>query len=383
MKKKIVILVLHLGVGGVEKVVSSIANILCNKYDVKIISTYKLYDTPAFNLNERIEIEYLLEKEKPNKSEFINAVKQFKLFKIFKEGYKSIKILILKRITMIKAIKNLDSDIVISTRFIYSKWLGKYGDKKIIKIAQEHNHHNNDRKYINKIVKSLKQIDYFMPTSKELTDFYSNILINTKTKLVYIKNSLDFYTDKIATLNSKNIISVGRLSEEKGFKDLIDVFEIVLRTYPDWNLKIVGDGTQYNELNEKIKQSKLENSIELCGFKTKDALNDLYLNSSIYVMTSYTESFGLVLVEAESYGLPIVVFDSAQGAQEIVEDEVNGYFVMNRDKNEMARKIIKLIENENLRKNMGNEGRKLSNNFRKEEISKTWYNFIDSCEKQK
>ena len=56
---------------------------------------------------------------------------------------------------------------------------------------------------------------------------------------------------------------------------------------------------------------------------------------------------------------------------------------MNRDKNEMARKIIKLIENENLRKNMGNEGRKLSNNFRKEEISKTWYNFIDSCEKQK
>ncbi len=382
MRKKIVILVLHLGVGGVERVVSTIANILINKYDVKIISTYRLYDSPAFDLDDRIEIEYLLSKEKPNQAEFIKAIKTFNILGIIKEGYKAIKTLILKRTRMIQAIKNLDTDIAISTRYIYSSWLGKYGNTNIIKIAQEHNHHNNNKKYIANVMNSLKKIDYIMPTSKELTDFYAHKLSNTKTKSFYIRNSLDYYTEEIATLDSKNIISVGRLSEEKGFKDLIDVFGIVSNSYPDWKLKIVGDGAQYNELSKIIKEKNLDEKVELCGFKTKNELNELYLNSSIYVMTSYTESFGLVLVEAESYGLPIVVFDSAQGAHEIVQNQVNGYFVENRDKNEMAKKIIELIESKDLRRKVGFEGRKLSEEFKKEEISKAWYDFIDSCKKQ-
>lgn len=379
--KNIVVLALHLGTGGIENAISSLSNILCEKYNVKIISTYKVQEKPAFTLDKRIKIEYLIN-DRPNKAEIIKAVKKLQLIRSIREIYKAIKILILKKYRMINAIKKLDADIVISTRDIHNEWLGKYGSKQIIKIAQEHNHHNNNKKYINKVVKSLKNIDYFMPTSKELADFYKEKLKNTKTKVEYIRNSISYYPQNISSLDSKNIISVGRLSPEKGYLDLIDVYIKIQEKYPDWKLRIVGDGSQREELEEKIKENKMEAYIELTGFKNKQELETIELDSSIYVMTSFTESFGLVLIEAESYGLPIVVFDSAQGAHEIVEEGLNGYFIKNRDKDEMVNKIIQLIESKELRKKIGNEGRKLSSKYKKEEVAQIWYNFIDSSKKQ-
>ena len=379
--KNIVVLALHLGTGGIENAISSLSNIFCEKYNVKIISTYKVQEKPAFTLDKRIKIEYLIN-DRPNKAELIKAVKKLQLIRSIREIYKAIKILILKKYRMINAIKKLDADIVISTRDIHNEWLGKYGSKQIIKIAQEHNHHNNNKKYINKVVKSLKNIDYFMPTSKELADFYKEKLKNTKTKVEYIRNSISYYPQNISSLDSKNIISVGRLSPEKGYLDLIDVYIKIQEKYPDWKLRIVGDGSQREELEEKIKENKMEAYIELTGFKNKQELETIELDSSIYVMTSFTESFGLVLIEAESYGLPIVVFDSAQGAHEIVEEGLNGYFIKNRDKDEMVNKIIQLIESKELRKKIGNEGRKLSSKYKKEEVAQIWYNFIDSSKKQ-
>lgn len=379
--KNIVILSLHLGTGGIENAISSLSNILCEKYNVKIISTYKLQEKPAFYLDKRVKIEYLIN-DKPNKDELIKAIRKLSIFKIIKEAIKSIKLLILKKYCMINAIKKINADIVISTRDIHNKWLGKYGDKEIIKIAQEHNHHNNKKKYINKIIKSLKNIDYFMPTSNELAEFYKQKLKAEKTKVEFIRNSISYYPNQTSNLESKNIISVGRLSPEKGYLDLIEVYIKVAKKYPDWKLKIIGDGIQKEELENKIKNNNMEKLIELPGFKNKIELEKIELDASIYVMTSFTESFGLVLVEAESYGLPIVVFDSAQGAHEIVQDGKNGYFIKNRNKDEMANKIIELIESKELRKKMGEEGRKLSTQYKKEEVAKIWYNFIDSCKKQ-
>lgn len=379
--KSIVILALHLGIGGIENAISSISNILCDKYNVKIISTYKLQNNPSFELNDKIKVEYLIN-DKPNKIELQNAIKHFNLFQIVKEGLKSVKILYLKKHCMIKAIKKIDADIVISTREIHNKLLGRYGKKHIIKIAQEHNHHNNNTKYINKVIQSLKYIDYFMPTSKELTDFYKEKLKGSKVKVKFIQNSISYYPDRVSNLEKQSIISVGRLSPEKGYLDLIQIFKKVISKYPDWDLKIIGDGPQKEELERKIKTEKLEKYIELCGFKNKKELEEIVLNSSIYIMTSYTESFGLVLIEAESYGLPILVFDSAQGAYEIVKNGQNGYFIENRDKDEMANKIIQLIESKKLRTQLGRVGREFSKSYKRENVAKLWYDFIESCEKQ-
>ena len=75
MNKKIVILALHLGTGGAERVISNLANLLSQKNNVKIISTYKLTNKPSFVINSKVEIEYLLEDLKPNKQELRNSIR--------------------------------------------------------------------------------------------------------------------------------------------------------------------------------------------------------------------------------------------------------------------------------------------------------------------
>lgn len=298
---KISIIVLHLGFGGVENSICSLANMLCDYYTIEIISVYKLLNRPAFELNPKINVKYLIKDLTPNKLELKNAFKNINIIKIIKEIIISIKILFLKKYKLIKEIKEINSDIIITTRHPHNKLSGKYGNENIIKIAQEHNHHNNNYKYINKLLKSLKNINYLIPVSQELTKFYTNILKNKKIKVVYIPHSLDSFPNTTSNLISQNIISVGRLSKEKGFLDLIQVFKKIYIKNNNCKLRIVGDGIEKDFLNSIILKENLSNNIELCGFKNKEEISKLMLNSSLYLMTSFTESFGLVLIESLSY----------------------------------------------------------------------------------
>lgn len=373
--KRITILALHLGYGGIEKCISTLANTLCKNYQVNVISTYKLYEKPSFPIDDRVKITYLIPDLSPSKNEFIDSVKHLKFIKGFKLGITNLKILYLKKKKMIEAIKNCDSDVIISTRDIHNDWLGKYGNQNILKIGWEHNHHNNDKKYINKIIKSVSKLDYFVLVSKELEEFYRQ---KVKCKTVYIPNTLDYYPKKVSDLEEKKIISVGRLSEEKGYLDLIDVFSLVHQVYPDWKLDIIGDGNQKENIQKKIEEYGLKDSIILHGFQNKEYINQLLQKSSIYVMCSYTESFGIVLLEAFSFGIPCVAFDSARGATEIISNNWDGYLIKDRNKEIMAKKVCELISNPNRRIIMGANGIKKANQYSMDEIRKYWLQIIET-----
>lgn len=373
--KRITILALHLGYGGIEKCISTLANTLCKNYQVNVISTYKLYEKPSFPIDDRVKITYLIPDLRPSKNEFIDSVKHLKFIKGFKLGITNLKILYLKKKKMIEAIKNCDSDVIISTRDIHNDWLGKYGNQNILKIGWEHNHHNNDKKYINKIIKSVSKLDYFVLVSKELEEFYRQ---KVKCKTVYIPNTLDYYPKKVSDLEEKRIISVGRLSEEKGYLDLIDVFSLVHQVYPDWKLDIIGDGNQKENIQKKIEEYGLKDFIILHGFQNKEYINQLLQKSSIYVMCSYTESFGIVLLEAFSFGIPCVAFDSARGATEIISNNWDGYLIKNRNKEIMAKKVCELISNPNRRIIMGANGIKKANQYSMDEIRKYWIQIIET-----
>ena len=376
--KKITILSLHLGYGGVEKSISSLSNILVEKYEVEIISVYKLYDKPAFEIDNRVKITYLLDSNlSPNKKELKEAIKAKKIISIYREGIKSIKILKLKKLKMIKAIKDIESGIVISTRVEHNELLSKFGKDNLVKIAQEHTHHNNEEAFIQRLIDSCSNIDYLMPVSSELTKFYAKKLKNTKTKCIYIPHSLDYIPEEASSLEAKNIISIGRLSKEKGYDDLIEVFRLVIEKNPDWTLNIIGDGEEREVLEKQIEESNMATNVILHGYRDKSYIGDMLLKSSIYTMASHEESFGIVLIEAQSYGVPCIAFDSAQGALEIIENNKNGYLVENRDKQKMANKIIKLIEDKELRDSMGGKSKKNSYKFSKENISKQWFDLLE------
>ena len=378
--KKITIFSLHLGYGGIEKCVVNLANLLVDNYEVEIVSTYKLDDTPAFEIDDRVKIKYLITKYKPNREEWKESLKKLRIFKFLKETYKGVWVLINRRRKTVEAMKKCDSDIAISTRDLFNKWMGANINKKIYKIAWEHNHHHNNIEYAKKVVNSCKNMDTLVLVSDSLRNYYKKMMKdeNYKCKCVFIPNMLDYIPRVPSKLKNNNLIAVGRFSKEKGFVDLIEVINELRNRYPkfDFHLDLIGDGSEKNKIVDKIYEYKLNDYVKVHGYLKKKDLNKLLNVGTIYLMTSFTESFGIVLIEAMSHGLPCIAYTSAEGANELITNDYNGYLIENRSIDDMIDKIMYLFNNEDKIKELGKNARNFSLNYTSDNIKKEWLDLL-------
>lgn len=376
--KKISIFSLHLGYGGVEKCVANLANLLCKEYQVEIVSTYKLEDTPAFEIDDKVKITYLIDNYRPNREEWKNAIKKLRPIKFIRETYNALKVLSLRKSKTIEAMKKCDSDIMISTRVLFNKWLGMYGNNKAYKIGWEHNHHHQDIEYANGVANSCRNLDALVLVSDSLRNFYKKKMkqMNIKCKCVFIPNMLDNIPKKTSKLTEKRMISVGRLSKEKGYVDLVEIFKEFHKSNPDWRLDIIGDGSERNKVVDRIYEYGLASSVTVHGYLKKKEINELLSKSSVYVMTSYTESFGIVLIEAMSHGVPCIAFTSAEGANDLINNGENGYLIENRNFDEMVSKMNELTNDKNKRIELGKKAREKSLNYSSDIIQKEWLQLL-------
>ena len=379
--KKISILSLHLGYGGIEKSIVSLANILCKKYDVEIACVYKLYDNCVFSLDDRVKVKYLNDSNiVPNREKLKESINRMNLYKIFKEVAFSTKVLYLRKKTMTEYVKKCDSDVIISTREIFNEINGKYAKKNVLKIGWEHNHYHKNKKYARNVLNSARKLDYFVLVSQSICDYYSEGLINTNCECIYIPNCIEDIPTNRSKLDKCNLISVGRLSPEKGYFDLLKVYEKLIINNPNWTLDIIGDGVEKEELEKYIAKKNLK-GVTLHGFRDKDYIEKRMLESSIYLMCSKTESFGLVLIEAMSYGIPCIAMDSAEGANDIIENDYNGYLIPNRDIEQMVRKIEYLINNKEKRNKLGDNAYKSVSKFTSDVVGEEWFDLIEKSGK--
>ena len=391
MKKTITFFTLHLGYGGVEKAVTTLANELCSKYDIEIIVTYKLFDNPAFKLDDKIKIKYLIDNNLPLRlSGYRNLLRnrhyklllkaiwedylsKFKIISLIKDANKGMSLLKKKEKRNLNEVKNCSSDIIISTTPYLNGLVSKYAKKKCLKIGWEHNHHHNDRKYIKNIIETSKGLDKFVIVSEKLADFYANKL---NCEVICIPNFLDDIPNKVSNLNKNSIVTVGRLSEEKGVIDLINVFNCIHKSNPNIHYHIVGDGQEKINIEKHIKKLGLMDFVTLHGFQSQEFINNLYLDSSFYLMGSHTESFGLVLAEAMSYGLPCVSFTSAEGANDLIINGVNGFLIHKRNFKQMAKVVCDTLNDDKLLNGLSINAKRTSKKYSKEQAIKKWLNVL-------
>lgn len=370
--KKVAILALHMGYGGVENAIATQASMLSKHYNVEIVSLYKQKYKIPFKLDSKVKVTYLLNTVS-NRQEFINNLKHFHLIKTLKEGIKSIYILLNKNSKVIKYLINSDAKIIISTRYEFSKLLNKYGREKVIKISEQHVYDISD-KYIAKLNK-LKNIDYLLPVSKNLLYNYQN---KVHIKMHYIPLALNYYPkdNELSHVDNKNLIAIGRFDKIKGFSDLIDIMSILINKDSEIKLNLFGDGPEKENLQQLIKEKHLEKNIKLWGFKKYTFIRDFLKNSSLYLMTSFEESFGLVVIEAMSYGVPCIAFDSAKGVLDIINDR-NGYIIIDRNKNEYATKIIAYLNlSSQEKRQISATARLTSKIYSFDNVQREWLKFI-------
>lgn len=189
--------------------------------------------------------------------------------------------------------------------------------------------------------------------------------------VVTIYNPLMISPSTMAAYDDPVAIAVGRLDYQKGFDYLIDAWAIVAKKHPEWRLNIFGEGSLRSELQAQIDRNGLHDKVTLCG--RTDNIMEKYLESSIFILSSRTEAFGLVITEAEACGLPVVTFACPNAPAELVDDGKNGYVVTKvGDVKTMATRIDDLIEDEILRKAMGKASVAFAERFREDKIWKEW-----------
>ena len=361
MLKKICFVVYNnIGVtGGVNTVVLNLCNYLKDSFDTTIISicnantfnNIKINKVKLINLNndinQRLSVVSLKSFFKLRK---ILTREKFDL--IFMEGHYTPAVVLLSSIFLKKKLVFCD----------HGALFNQINDKKIVFL----------RKF-----GSLFSLKTVVLTDKNLED-YSSILKVSKKKLIKIHNFCEkkFYDNaKDYNSNSKKIISVGRLSSEKGFDLALEVARKLFVNNKDWIWHIYGDGPERKNLEIKIKKYNLQNNFILMGNTNKP--HKVYSDYSIFVMPSYREGFSLTLLEAKINHLPCVSFNCVAGPSEILSNGEDGFLIPCYDINEMSDKIQLLIDDPSLREKLSKNSHMNLEKFNEQTIINKWKHLIE------
>lgn len=351
--------------GGMERVLSVCANSLCQDLDVSIVTLYQKGRPTYFPLDNRIHC-----------------------YDLGLEGVAN-RTLLKERLTEFLMSHHFDIVITLGGMDMYYLHSIKDGSKKIVWFHFAYNvaytawlgDSPSLLKKLKGFLLQVKRIKYARGYEKVVaissTDYHAWQKCTHKATLIY--NPITINTPTLSDLSSKRVISVGRLDYQKGYDLLIDVWKNVNTKYPDWKLDIYGDGSLKDEIQKKINDLHLSKSITLCG-RTHNIAEE-YASHSIFVMTSRTEALGLVLIEAASCGLPLIAFDCPSGPRDIITDGKNGFLIPKvGDVETMAEKICQLIENDNLRKQMGENAKILVDKYSPSKIKEEWMKLFYSLE---
>lgn len=353
--------------GGMQRVLTQKANYLAEVfgYEIVIVTTDQKKQAPFFPLSPRI-VQYDLEVNySDNKGSFLK-----KYFTLLSKKRKH-------KAALEKLLQEIKADIVISMfdkeapflcdirdgsrkvlEFHYSKYFRKYTSQGITWRILSYFLNRQDER-------SAKKFDRFIVLTYEDREDWGKL-----PNMEVIPNPCAFKTACVADISSKQVIAVGRHCVQKGFDRLIDCWEIVHRVYPDWKLEIFGDGELRPLLQDRIDNLGLKDTVFLKPVTTH--IKDEYLNSSIFVLPSRFEGLPLVLMETMECGLPPVAFTCKCGPKDLIENGVNGFLVENGDVRGLADTLMKLMANQDLRRNIGINAKQAMVKYTEESVMKMW-----------
>lgn len=221
------------------------------------------------------------------------------------------------------------------------------------------------------VLKKLKKIDCIVTLTHDDKDFWLRYV----RRVEVIPNMLTITPQRVHDYQAKRVIAAGRYVYQKGFDILLEAWHKIDKDYSNWHLYIFGNGNRepYQKIVDKYE---MNDNIHLMS-ATKD-IADEFSKSSIFVLSSRFEGFGLVLAEAMSCGLPCISFDCPYGPRDIITDGEDGILVENGNIEALARTIEQLMINDTRRQSMGKKAAENIYRFSPKRVIEQWDNLFIS-----
>lgn len=190
-----------------------------------------------------------------------------------------------------------------------------------------------------------------------------------------IPNPKPFESEEVSMLEAKVVLAAGRYCHQKNFEELIHIWEKVAPQAPDWTLAIYGNGEDRQKLEALVQSKGLEQQLHL-AMPTQD-MKTVYKAASIYAMTSRYEGLPMVLIEAQTMGLPIVSYACKCGPRDIISHGQDGFLIEEGEQDAFADALLVLIRDEDKRRSMGQASRSHSMTYNLEPIMQRWINLFN------
>lgn len=309
--------------GGTERVTSLIANSLVEQgYGVSILSLVE-GGSPFFEIRKEIYISSIHSRKVSMKKHYIDTILKIRMF---------------VKTQKVDTLIVVDS---ISCIFTIPALLGL----NLNHICWEHfNFLNNNNRKLRDIGRKLAVLfcsKVVTLTQKDMM-LWKTHLKKIKAEIIAIPNPTPYENVKhCPTKMSKKILTVGRLTHLKGYDLLLNAWENVCKIDKEWSLMILGGGEEERKL--KLQAQQLDISQRVIFIPETKNVEDFYKTSSFYCLSSRYEGLPMVLLEAQSFGLPVIAFNCNTGPSDIINHGENGFLVQDQDVKDLEKYLLEAI----------------------------------------
>ncbi|MEV4438432.1 glycosyltransferase family 4 protein [Streptomyces sp. NPDC049577] len=365
------------GIGGTIRSTFNVASALAERHDVEIVSTLRTGKTPRLPLNRKVRLVNLIDRRPEEGADLGDPLLDRESAYIPTKEATGAHFSALTDERVKAHLAETDADVVIATRPGLVMYLAEFGSDRYLRIGQEHRiygtHEPNIRAHQDA---AIPHLDAHTTVSEADARTHREQFPDVKTKIVCLPNAVPPSEVEPADSSVKLVVAAGRLIPVKRYDLLIAAWATVAAAHPDWKLRLYGRGPEQAKLRAQIDELGLTESITMMG--AHSPIETEWAKGSIAAVTSREESFGMTIVEAMQCGVPVVATDCPHGPGEIITDGKDGLLVPVGDSDGIAKGLLKLIEDEELRRTMGAAARVSAQRYSPERMADGYERLIES-----
>jgi glycosyltransferase involved in cell wall biosynthesis len=367
--------------GGTNRTVFNVAEHLSRHHRVEIVSLFRTGDQPFFAVPRGVRVRVLHDARpgaRPHHplARLLNRLPSALLHPddIPYDSYS-----LLSDLKLLRCVRSMRGGILISTRAGLNAFVARFAPRSVLTIGQEHRnilHHKPELR--DELRRTYGRLDAVAVLTQADRRDYEPLLARSRATLVDIPNALPPLDGKPQIERDPVVIAAGRLVRDKGFDLLIDAFAQIADQQPAWQLHIYGDGVSRRTLQRRIADRGLEGRAVLKG--ATPALGEAMARASIYALSSRSEGFGMVMVEAMSKGTAVVSFDCPRGPAEILRNGRDGVLVPAEDVEALAAALDELMSDDARRARLAAAALERSREYELPKVARQWHQLFGALD---